>query len=296
MIVGLGGLGQTMTLATGLMTLALLQAGDAPVDKTLTVTAVDERGQPVQGLVIEEVAVLENGVAREAKRFELDQRPLDLAVLIDTSAPMASLYRLNILDPVVAFLRRLPPGSKFAVWTTGDRPTKAVDYGDDVAVAERVLRRVIPAGGNTVLDALVEAARDLKEHEERRGIVLAVTGMGIGFSDRDRRHVVDAAMETGLQFLAVQFDEAGDTDVRAGSEQINRQDYDYVMSELTRRSGGRHERTLSAMGVRASLEKMEPELAARYRLTYASSGKDDKLEVQVARPGVKVRWTRPPAR
>src|SRR5262245_44210275 len=98
-----------MTLATGLMTLALLQAGSGPVDKTLTVTAVDEKGLPVQGLVAEEVAVLENGVAREAKRFELDQRPLDLALLIDTSAPMASLYRLNILDPVVAFLRRLPP-------------------------------------------------------------------------------------------------------------------------------------------------------------------------------------------
>jgi VWFA-related protein len=285
-----------MTLATGLMALALLQAGSAPVETTLTVTAVDERGQPVQGLVAEEVVVLENGVAREAKRFELDQRPLDLAVLIDTSQPMASLYRLNILDPVIGFLRRLPPGSKFAVWTTGDRPTKTVDYGDDVAVAERLLRRVIPAGGNTVLDALVEAARDLKGHEERRGVVLAVTGMGIGFSDRDRRRVVDEALETGLQFLAVQFDEAGDIDVRAGSEQINRQDYDYVMSELTRRSGGRHERVLSAMGARGALEKMEPELAARYRLTYVSSGKDDKLEVQVARPGVKVRWTRPPAR
>lgn len=281
-----------MTLATGLMTLALLQAG-APVERTLTVTAVDDSGEPVQGLSGDEVAVLENGVAREATRFERDQRPLDVAVLVDTSQPMASLYRLNVLDAVVQFLQRLPAGSKFAVWTTGDRPTKLVDYGDDPAVAERLLRRVIPAGGNTVLDALVEAARDLRGREERRGVVLAVTGSGIGFADRDRRRVVDEGIETGVQFLAVQFDESGDADVQAGSEQINRQDYDYVLSELTRRSGGRHERVLSAMGARGALEKMAPELTARYRLTYASSGKDDKLEVQVARPGVKVRWTRP---
>ena len=70
---------------------------------------------------------------------------------------MATLYRLNVLDAVIEFLQRLPPGTKFAVWTTGDRPTKLVDYGDDAAVAERSLRRVIPAGGNTLLDTLVEA-------------------------------------------------------------------------------------------------------------------------------------------
>jgi VWFA-related protein len=281
-----------MTLLTGLMTLALLQAGPTWVDKTLSVTAVDEAGEPVQGLGGDEVAVLENGQARETIRFERDQRPLDVALLVDTSQPMASLYRLNVLDAVVAFLRRLPAGSNFAVWTTGDRPTKAVDYGDDVAVAERILRRVIPAGGNTLFDTMVEAARDLKSREERRGVVLAVTGTGIGFSDRDRRRVVDEGLQTGVQFLAVQFDESGDSDVQAGSEQINRGDYDYVLSELARRSGGRHERVLSAMGARGALEKMAPELTARYRLTYASSGKDDKLEVQVARPGVKMRWTR----
>jgi hypothetical protein len=237
--------------------------------------------------------VLENGVARETLRFARDERPLDLALVVDTSQPMATVYRLNVLDPVIGFLRKLPPGTKFSVWTTGDRPAKAVEYGDDVSVAERTLRRVMLTGGNTLLDTLVEAARDLKDREERRGVVLAVTGMGIGFSDRDRRRVVDEGIETGVQFLAVQFDESGDADVRAGSEQINRGDYDYVLSELARRSGGRQERVLSAMGARGALDKMLPELAARYRLTYASSGKDDKLEVQVARPGAKVRWTRP---
>jgi VWFA-related protein len=282
-----------MTLATGLMMLALLQADASPVERTLTVTVVDDSGAPVQGLSGDEVAVVEGGVARQATRFQRDERPLDLALVVDTSQPMASLYRLNILDAVVQFLKRLPAGTKHAVWTTGDRPTKVVDFSEDPALTERALRRVMTTGGNTLLDALVEAAKDVGAREGRRGVVLAVTGTGIGFSDRDRRRVVDEGLETGVQFLAVQFDESGDADVQAAGDQISRQDYDYVLSELTRRSGGRHERILSALGARGALEKMVPELSARYRLTYESSGKDDKLEVQVARPGVKVRWARP---
>jgi VWFA-related protein len=283
-----------MTLGIGLIALALLQADTTATERTLTVTAVDESGTPVQGLAADEVVVMENGVARTATRFELDRRPLDVAILVDTSQPMATAFRLNQLEAVLQFVRRLPEGAQYAVWTTGDRPTKVVDFGDDPAQADRVLKRVIPSGGNTLLDALVEAARDLKRREERRPVVVAITGTGIGFSDRDRRRVVDEGVATGVQFLAVQFDEAGDADVQAGSEQISRQDYDYVLSELARRSGGRHERVLSALGVRGALDKLVPELSARYRLTYASAGKDDKLEVQVARPGVKVRFTRAP--
>jgi hypothetical protein len=113
-----------MTLGSGLMVLALLQAGGAPVDRTLSVTAVDETGAPVLGLGTDEVAVVENGVAIPAKRFERDQRPLDLALVVDTSQPMASLYQLNVLEPVVQFLGHLPEGTQFVVWTTGDRPPR----------------------------------------------------------------------------------------------------------------------------------------------------------------------------
>lgn len=284
-----------MTMATGLLALALLQAGSPAAERSLAVTIVDERGAPVQGLTRDEVVVLEGGVARDVTRFDRDQRPLDLAILVDSSLPMASLYRLNVVGPVVQLLRRLPEGTRHVAWSTGDRPTKVMEYGDDPAQTERALKRVMPSGGNTLLDTLVEAARDLKGREGRRPVVLAVTGTGIGFSDRDRRRVVDEGIETGVEFMAVQYDDAGDTDVQAGSEPVSRQDYDYVLSELSRRSGGRRERTLSAMGVRGALDDLAADLLARYRLTYSASGggKDDKLEVQVARPGVKVRWSRP---
>ena len=165
---------------------ALLLQASAPADvRTLNVWITDSKGSAVRGLVPEEAAVVENGVARNVTRLEQDRRPLTLAVV--------SFYRLHLVDPVVQLLNQLPEGSRFAVWTTGDRPQKIVDWGDDVAAASRALKRVAPLGGNTVLDAIVEASADLRQKESERSAVVVVSGVGIGFSNYERRQVVEKA-------------------------------------------------------------------------------------------------------
>lgn len=287
-----------MTLATGIVALALLQAPAPLEERQLLVTVVDEKGASVSGLTRDDVVVMEKGVARVVSRFEPDERPIDLAVLVDTSQPMAALFRLNLVEPVLQLLGRLPAGSQHTVWTTGDRPTQLVPLGDDVAATARALKRVAPAGGNTLLDALVEASRGLEGREGRRPVVLAVTGTGIGFADRDRRAVVDDAGRTSAQFLAVQFDESGDPEVQAaGGGQVSRLDYDYALSELAKRSGGRHKRVLSALAVGKALDDVAPDLLGSYRLTYAGGIPPGKIAIEIARPGATARWSaRPPAR
>jgi len=258
-------------------------AAEAEV-RAVTVTVTDDKGNPVEGLVQEEVALLENGVARDVTALQLDRRPLTLALLVDTSAAVNSSYRLTMVEALKGFLARLPSGTTYALWTTGDRPTKIVDYTDDVAAASRALARVAPQGGSTMLDALVEASLDLKKKEGERTAVVAVTAVGVEFSSRDRFRVVEEAQKNAGLFAAVQIEE-GVTDFE------NRGSYDYVLSELTRKTGGLHETTLSFMGMDAALRKLNGQLRAQYRLTYATLPelKSRKIEVKVARPGVKVR-------
>ena len=284
-----------MTLATSIVALALLQAAAPLEERQLFVTVVDEKGAAVPGLTRDDVVVMEKGVARVVSRFEPDDRPLDLAVVVDTSQPMSAILRLNLVEPVLQLLGRLPPGSLHTVWTTGDRPTQLAPLGDDVAASARALKRTVPAGGNTLLDALVEAAKGLDGREGRRAVVLAVTGTGIGFADRDRRAAVDDAGKTGAQFFAVQFDESGDPDVQAaGSGQVARIDYDYVLSELAKRSGGRHRRVLSALAVKKTLEDVAPDLFGSYRLSYAGGAASGKIAIEIARPGATARWSARP--
>ena len=272
----------------------LLQASapaDAPADvKTLDVWITDSKGTAVRGLVPEEAAVVENGVARNVTRLEEDRRPLTVAVIVDSSAPMGTFYRLHVVDSVVQLLNQLPSGSRFAVWSTGDRPQKIVDWGDDVPAASRALKRTAPQGGNTVLDAIVDAAADLRQKEGERSAVVVVSGVGVGFSNYERRQVVEKAKVGGATFMVVQFDETGEPSQAAG-EAVTRLDYDYVFDSLTRQSGGLRELTMSAMGVPGALVKVAQALKAPYRLSYTTVPdlKERKVEVRVARPGVKVR-------
>lgn len=273
--------------------LLLMQAG-APADtttRTISVTAIDDKGNPVEGLAASEIAVLEGGTTRTPVRLEIDRRPLTVALLLDSSEPLGTSFRLNVVDAALAFLLRLPEGTRYAVWTTGDRPVKIVDFTADRGAAARALRRVAPRGGNTVLDALVEASRDLKDEEGSRSAIVVVTGTGIGFTSRDRRQVVDDVAKRGgiaVHGLVIQEGEGGE-----GGE-VASHDYDYVVGELARRTGGSRDTVLSAMGAGKALLEIAGQLRASYRLTYeGGAARDAKVEVSVARPGVTVRVAEP---
>jgi VWFA-related protein len=264
------------------------QEAEAPT-RTLDVWIVDEKGAPVEGLTSQEVAVMEDGSARIVTRVERDTRPLTVAILVDSSAPQATSYRLNLVEAVAGFVRKLPDGTRYTLWTTGDRPKKALDLTDDRSQVSPALRKVFPTGGNTLLDAIHEASGELGERESERTAMVIVTGVGIGFTSISRQKVVDDVGRRGATVMAVQFEERGAPDIQAaGSDQLTRADYDYVLSNLTRKTAGVHERPLSAMGVDTALDKVAAALGGRYRVTYASEGDTPKrVEVQLARPGVK---------
>jgi VWFA-related protein len=278
-------------MMTGPILAVALFAQGAPVTtpgtevRALTVNVLDEKGEAVAGLERNDVALLENGVARDITSFKPDRRPLSVALLVDTSANVGSDYRLNMVDAVAGFVSRLPVGTRYAIWTTGDRPEKILDYTDDRQAAKKALVMVAPRGGNYMLDALAEASADLKDlaREGDRSAVVAITSMGPEFSYRDRYRSVREAKDDADLFLALEIDE-GNADFET------RTAVSYVLDHLSRDSGGAYERVISFLAADSGLRKLSPYLEAGYRIAYATVPdlKKRKVEVTVARPGTKV--------
>jgi len=253
--------------------------------RALTVTLLDEKDREVTDISAADIALAENGVSRDVTSFKPDRRPLSVAVIVDTSAAMGASYRLNIVDAVLGLVARLPDGARYALWTTGDRPTKIVDHTVEREEAGRALRLVAPQGGNYLLDAFGEASADLKKlsREGDRTVVVAVTGTGPELSYRDKYRAAEEAEKNAELFLSAQVDSGGaDFDMRSNLS--------YVMDRLARATGGRHEVVLSAMGADSALRKLSAHLRSGYRLAYATVPdlKKRKLDLSVARPGTEV--------
>ena len=103
---------------------------------------------------------------------------------------------------------RLPAETSYSIWTTGDRPTKMLDYTDDPGRGHEGPLGVAPTGGNYMLDALAEASKDLKKHtrEGDRTAVVAISGTGPELSYLDKWRSSDVAEENADLFLLLQVD------------------------------------------------------------------------------------------
>lgn len=277
-----------------LAALGLLQpAGDT---YSLRAVVADSKGAPVRDLELSDVSLTAGGASMPLTRFEKDERPSRVALLIDSSLPMGTAYRLQFMDAARAFIASLPATTRISVWTTGDRPHKVIDdlsldeEGRGREVAAR-LSRVAPSGGNTFLDALVEASEDLQKKEGERSIVVFISGSGPGFANDSRDGIVDRVLKTKVEVAGVLVSERGET----GGGEVTREDYDYVVSRLTDVTAGREERPLSVMGTGPALQRVAADLRSTYRLAYSYSGSDrrPKIALQVARPKVKVRLSTP---
>ena len=272
--------------------LALLHGQAAPTTapgtevRALTVTLLDRRDQEVTDVSPSDVALLENGVSRDIVSFKPDRRPLSVAVLVDTSAAVGSAYRLNVVDAVIGLIARLPEGSRYALWTTGDRPTKVRDFTDDRGAAAAALRMVATTGGNYVLDAFDEASKDLKKsgREGDRAAIVAVSFMGPEFSSVDKFRAAEVVQANADLVLSILVEAA------EGAERETLTDVSYVMDRVAHATGGRFDTILSPMGLDGALRKASAHLRSAYRLLYATVPdlKKRDLDLRVARKDTKV--------
>ncbi len=254
--------------------------------RALTVTLLDNKDQEVTDVSPSDVALLENGVSRDIVSFKPDRRPLSVAVLVDTSAAVGSAYRLNVVDAVIGLIARLPEGARYALWTTGDRPTKIRDFTDDRGAAAAALKMIAPQGGNYMLDAFDEASKDLKKngHEGDRTAVVAMSFMGPEFSSVDKYRAAEVAQSNADLFLSIQVEAA------EGVEREMLTDVSYVMDRVAHATGGRFDTILSPMGLDGALRKVSAHLRSAYRLLYATVPdlKKRDLDLRVARKDTKV--------
>jgi VWFA-related protein len=255
--------------------------------RTLFVSAVDEKGEPVEGLGPEAFVVREDGTRREVLRVSRATEPIDVALLVDNSTAAADEITF-LRSSLSAFVQRMAPANKVAVITLADRPTIAVDYTSDAARLKEAVGRLFatPQSGMTLLDGIVETSTGLTKRETARAVIIPVITDGVEFTNRYFRDVIAALTKARASMHLVTIGSFYHDDEQGTRERS------FLLDAGPRESGGQRITLLSAHGLDAAMEKLARELLSQYKVVYSrpeSLIPPEKVSVSSGRPGITVR-------
>ena len=270
------------------MVLALMVAAPAPAAdpnggvRSVTVAVYTKQAKPVEGLHPDELQIKEDGKKQAVLAVERDHRPLDVALIVDSSAALGPLYRRDLVDAAMSFRRSLPEEARCAVWTSGGAPSKIVDFETDDATAEDALKMVAAGGKNYTLDTIIDASRDLRSERAARRVLAIVANTDVEGSRTLIQRTFRVVGRTRVTPMVVL--------IKAGGKPVQTWDSETLFEKLGEGYGGTYEEILTPMAAQKRLERVAADLGSQYQVRYTSGAdKPTFPEVKVKRKGVKVR-------
>ncbi len=147
----------------------------------LSVAVVDRDRRFVRGLSANDFAVFEDGVRQDLTFFAASDVPLDLILLLDTSASMSDKMR-TVHEAALGFLRTLRPQDRGAVVSFADAVQIRQPLTADQAQLEAAVRGTEAHGAtalnNAIYVALKEFGRAAKQAGDVRRQAVAVLSDG----------------------------------------------------------------------------------------------------------------------
>lgn len=281
-----------LVFAVAIVATPPLTAGQAGArERTLYVSAVDNKGEPVDGLGPDAFVVTEDGRRREVLRVSRAIDPIDIALLVDNSTAARDIIS-DLRSGLATFVARMAPANQIAVITLADRPTIVTDYTNDPKkLADAVKVFAMPGSGMTLLDALIETSKGITKRESPRAVIVTVTTDGTEFTNFYSRDVVKALTNASVQLHMVGIGRF------VHSEEHSTRERSFLLTEGPRATGGQQITLLAASGLDQALERLARQLSSQYKVVYGrpeSLIPPEKIDVSSARADLTMRGS--PAR
>jgi hypothetical protein len=250
--------------------------------RSVTVAVYGKNAAPVEDLDPNELSLKENGRKQTVLGVERDHRPLDVALILDSSAALGPLYRRDLVDAALSFKRALPEEARLAIWTSGGAPSKIVDFGADDETAERALKMVAAGGKNYTLDTIIDASRDLRSERAARRVLAVVTNTDVEASRTLIQSTFRVVGQTHVTPMVIL--------IKAGGKPAQAWDSETLFERMGEGYGGTYEEILTPMAAVKRLERLAADLGSQYQVRYTSGAAEPTFpEVKVERKGIEVR-------
>ena len=280
-------LAAALGIAFAYATVTPLVSAQGPRERTMFVSAVDQKGEPVEGLGPRDFIIREDGAEREVLRVSRATEPIDIAILVDDSAASEGVIP-RVREGLKSFITAMSRGNQIAIIGLADRPTILANYTSNTKLLQDAIGLLWPRtrAGSTFMDALYEVSRGLETRETPRAVIIPVITDGGDFAYRQYEQVMPEVKKAEVAIHAVT---VGDFNSIDHEEVRNR---GRVLAEGTKGTGGQRVNLLTPMAVQSSLERLARELSSQYKVVYGRPDSlipPEKIDVSARRPELTMR-------
>ena len=245
-------------------------------------TVSDNDGRLVPDLVKDDFTVLDNGTPREITLFSSDIQPITVVIMLDMSGSMFPRF-LRLRTSTVSFVDALLPHDRAQIGSFGDEIAISPHLTGDKDLLRRVLRNELwPMGGTPIWNALDAAMTALASESGRRVVLTITDGRNMCNLPRCLKpgDVERRAVREGFMLYAIGMDGTG---------------LDGEIMTMAEETGGGHFALPVGADLSATFARVAEELRRQYLIGFSPAAVDGKLhrvDVNVGRPGMKVRARR----
>ena len=266
----------------------------------LNVTVIGVDDQFVRGLTADDFLVLEDGVRQDVRFFDTSDVPLDLIILLDTSASMSD--KMGVVHQAAAgFLDTLRPGDRGAVVAFNDGVDIVHTLTDDAAALKGAVGRTRARGATSLHNALYIAlkqfglgSRSAAAEVRRQAIAVLSDGEDtsslVSFDD-----VLATARTSGVSIYPIGLRSRFTAAQAALSGRRQFSQSEYSLRKLAQETGGQAFFPKAPVELADVYAAIARELASQYSIAYtpsntAGDGRYRRIVVKVeSRPELRLR-------
>ncbi|MCZ2075866.1 MAG: VWA domain-containing protein [Bryobacterales bacterium] len=225
------------------------------------VTITDRKGRTVTGLTPDRFEVLEDGVAQRIAEFRLENAPLSVGIVMDTSGSMRSKMS-QAREAMASFIKNLEARDEVSLITFAGHPAKRIGFTDDPAVIQNALLLESASGSTALFDAIYLGLEQIREGINPRKVLLVISDGEDNNSRFTKSDLISAAREVDVQIYTVA--------VRDNTRDPRQVNGALFLDELSKTTGGLHVTVFDRSGIPRAIEKIGTAMREQYLIGYYS--------------------------
>jgi Ca-activated chloride channel family protein len=257
----------------------------------LNVVVTDGQQKFVTGLSADQFLVFEDGVQQDVSFFAAKDVPLDLAILLDTSASMTDKLT-TMQEAAIGFASTMRPGDRVTIVDIKDTVKVLLPLAAEPADAPEAIRATFARGGTALYNGLYMTLKDMvkqrRDNGEVRRQAIAVLSDGedtaslIGFDD-----VMDVAKQSGIAIYTITLRSPYLVKTAAANGQRYFSQSEFGMKALAQETGARAFFPSDISELAGVYGSIAEELATQYAIGYTSKNpkKDGAFRRVIVRVG-----------